>query len=315
MPWNKTLSRAVAAAVLTLTLTSASYSRSQTGSIIYSVSIDTSPLINHPAAPFSLSFQLNDGSGTGDLNNKAVVSSFQFGGGGAAGASTVIGDVSGDLSSAVVLNDSSFINFFAQPFAPGTRLNFVVLLTTNLDSGETPDQFSFSILDRTGAEIPTHGGEFFDTLGTVDINTTSPPLQVFEGDNTRAPKAGGNPLNFSSPIAQLVIPMITNASATPSALWPPNHKMMDVVVNYETNFGLVTCTLGVMSNEKTNGSGDGNTPLDWEVVDDHRVRLRAERAGNSAERIYKIGITCTDVAGNSASKSVIVSVPQDRSKK
>src|SRR5918912_3642632 len=100
MLWNQTLPRIVAAAILTLVLTSASYSRSQNGSIIYSVSIDTSSLINHPAGPFSLSFQLNDGSGTGDLNNKAVISNFQFGGGGAAGTPTVIGDASGDLSSA-----------------------------------------------------------------------------------------------------------------------------------------------------------------------------------------------------------------------
>ena len=45
------------------------------------VTLDTSVLIGSQAGPFFIGFQLADGSLTGDGNNAAVVSNFQFGGG------------------------------------------------------------------------------------------------------------------------------------------------------------------------------------------------------------------------------------------
>ena len=44
---------------------------------------------------------------------------------------------------------------------------------------------------------------------------------------------------------------------------------------------------------------DGNTAPDWEIVDSHHVRLRAERSGRGNGRVYTITITCTDGSGNS----------------
>src|SRR5205807_242750 len=99
-------------------------------------------------------------------------------------------------------------------------------------------------------------------------------------------------------------------------LWPPNHKMVDVTVNYgasdQCTPGAVTCTLSVSSNEPVNGTGDGDTAPDWEIVDAHRVRLRAERAGTGNGRVYTIYITCTNSAGNSSTKAVAVSVPKSQ---
>jgi uncharacterized repeat protein (TIGR01451 family) len=109
-------------------------------------------------------------------------------------------------------------------------------------------------------------------------------------------------------------PKVTNASVTPSQLWPPNHKMTNVAVNYtiEDNCGPVTVTLSVTSNEPINGTGDGDTAPDWIIVDDHRVQLRAERAGTGTSRVYTITITATDCAGHSGSTNVTVTVPHDR---
>jgi hypothetical protein len=52
-------------------------------------------------------------------------------------------------------------------------------------------------------------------------------------------------------------------------------------VNYTVNdnCGMPACVLSVTSNEPINGTGDGDTAPDWEIVDAHHVRLRAERAG------------------------------------
>ena len=46
---------------------------------VFNISLDTSPLIGHPAGPFSLYFQLNDGAAIGDGSNSAILSDFNFG--------------------------------------------------------------------------------------------------------------------------------------------------------------------------------------------------------------------------------------------
>jgi hypothetical protein len=102
---------------------------------------------------------------------------------------------------------------------------------------------------------------------------------------------------------------IGGASADPASLWPPNHKLQNVTVDYTATDSCgtaapVTCSLSVASNE--------GSSLDWQVVDDHHVLLRAERAGNGNGRIYTVTITCTDTAGSSASSAVTVTVAHDQ---
>src|SRR2546427_13289286 len=85
----------------------------------YDISMNTSPLIGHAAAPFSLAFQFTDGSGAGDANNSIVLSNFLFGiGGSAVGSPTLFGDATGSLASGITLTDSSFFNAFTQQFTP-----------------------------------------------------------------------------------------------------------------------------------------------------------------------------------------------------
>lgn len=106
-------------------------------------------------------------------------------------------------------------------------------------------------------------------------------------------------------------PVISRAAASPSALWPPNHKMVDVTVGYDVEDDsdpAPACALSVTSNEPVNGVGDGDTSPDWEVVDTHRVRLRSERTGKGAGRVYTVTITCGDAAGAVSRARVLVQV-------
>src|SRR6185436_14623699 len=104
-------------------------------------------------------------------------------------------------------------------------------------------------------------------------------------------------------------PTIANVTASPASLWPPNHTMRDVTINYTaTDCGAFTTSLSVTSNEPINGTGDGDTAPDWEIIDNHHVKLRAERAGNGNGRIYTITITATDACGNTSSNTATVIV-------
>jgi uncharacterized repeat protein (TIGR01451 family) len=114
-------------------------------------------------------------------------------------------------------------------------------------------------------------------------------------------------------------PLVTNATADPSLLWPPNHRMVNVTVSYNVTDNCAlppdSCTLSVTSNEPVLGHGSGHTSEDWVVLDDHHVLLRAERSGNGNGRIYTITITCVDSGGNSSSEQVEVTVPHDRGRR
>ena len=112
-------------------------------------------------------------------------------------------------------------------------------------------------------------------------------------------------------------PTIANVSVNPSVVWPPNHEMIDVTVNYDVSddFSLpeaIVSSLEVSSNEPVNTTSDGNTEPDIEIVDAHHVRLRAERSGNGAGRVYTITITCTDSAQNAAKMTTTVTVPRNQ---
>lgn len=142
------------------------------------------------------------------------------------------------------------------------------------------------------------------------INTTASVTS-----DTLDPAPGNNNAIVSVAVTNAA-PTITGLSSSVTTLWPANHKLMDVHLNYAAtdSCGPVTITVSVSSNEAVNGPGDGNTGTDWEVVGDHLVRLRAERAGGGAGRVYTVTVVATDAAGQTTQSSVEVRVPKNGGK-
>lgn len=112
-------------------------------------------------------------------------------------------------------------------------------------------------------------------------------------------------------------PTISVLAASPSVLWPPNHKMRPVAVSAKASDACdaapPTCQLtAVASNEPVNGPGDGNTVPDWLITGALTANLRAERAGNGTGRVYTLTVTCSDAAGNLATGTALVTVPHSQ---
>ena len=107
-----------------------------------------------------------------------------------------------------------------------------------------------------------------------------------------------------------------NAIVTPSVLWSPNHKYVEVKINVTAsdicdpspNITFVSIT----SNEPDNGLGDGNTANDIIIINDFTFKLRAERSGKGSGRIYTITYKATDASGNYVIASVTVEVPHNQ---
>jgi hypothetical protein len=130
----------------------------------------------------------------------------------------------------------------------------------------------------------------------------------FENDGC---DCNGEPVTFTITVGDEIAPEITGLSATPQVLFPPNHKMRDVYLEYnisDLSASTVEVEVAISSNEPENGTGDGDTSPDWEIVDSKHVRLRAERAGKGDGRIYTVTITATDECGNTSTESVHVVV-------
>jgi hypothetical protein len=140
-----------------------------------------------------------------------------------------------------------------------------------------------------------------------------------QGVYTVGVRAVDNAGNVSA-VATRVVRIDTNAPAvsglavTPNVLTTPNHKMVDISVSYlaSDNSGAAVCTLGVTSNEPVNGTGDGDSAPDWEVVSANLVRLRAERASTGSGRVYTVAVTCADAAGHTTTRTADVNVPRGK---
>lgn len=100
-------------------------------------------------------------------------------------------------------------------------------------------------------------------------------------------------------------------AVTPVALWPPDHRMVDidVLVTATDNCGSPAVELiAVESNEDADNDIQGaaiGTP-------DNQFKLRAERMGAGDGRLYSATYRAVDSSGNSATATAFISVPHDQ---
>ncbi|MGD8376036.1 MAG: glycoside hydrolase, partial [Acidobacteriota bacterium] len=108
-------------------------------------------------------------------------------------------------------------------------------------------------------------------------------------------------------VRDTVVPSLAVA-VDPPELWPPNHRMVEVVVAITASdecdpaptFRLVSVTSS--EPDDSPGPGDGETEEDVAGVElgspDEAVGLRAERFGDGPGRTYELRYEAMDAAGN-----------------
>jgi hypothetical protein len=237
------------------------------------------------------------------------------------------------------------------------QLAFDMTMDNWLDYGGLSDsqaQLNFSVASDTDYDISgsyttdaNQGGDFdvyLKDLGTggSSLTGTLPPgdyeFWVFARSSTTGtyvwspthplygPVPGGADQGTGSVhlglTAQVdVTPPDISVTVNPDTLWPPNHKMVDIVatvtVSDVCDAAPTVVLTSVTSDEPDDaeGNGDGKTVDDIQGADigteDYEFQLRAERAGEGDGRVYIITYTATDASGNSASASATVVVPHD----
>ncbi len=228
---------------------------------------------------------------------------------------------------------------FPDPVLTGSNLTYVLRLTNHRPTAATnvvladalPPETSFvscssdagGVCGGSGTaqmvSFPTLAGG--DTATVTLVAEVSCPVpdgtEISSSATVSADTPDSNPSNNGATVSVVASnppPVIGPVSVDRTVLWPPNHEMVDVAVDYTVtdNCGPVACSLAVSSNEPLNGQGDGNTSTDWTVIDAHHLRVRAERAGKGNGRIYGIGITCTDSSNASSAAHATVTVPKSQ---
>jgi len=156
----------------------------------------------------------------------------------------------------------------------------------------------------TGATKGSGNGSASGKIFNKGITTVTYTLN---GDATKT-------CSFTVTVQDKELPVIDNVSVSDATLWPADHKLKDVTVNYSAsdNCGVANTQLSVSSNEPVQSNENGDQSPDWQITDAHHVKLRAERLDAGAGRIYTITITTTDVSGNVNNATVTVNVPKTK---
>lgn len=167
--------------------------------------------------------------------------------------------------------------------------------------------YTVSAIDGVDGSVP---------VSCTPVSGSTFPLGVTAVECT-ASDASGNMAtgSFTVTVRDTTAPIIISIAATPDTLWPPNHKMVDILVK-AVAFDVVDDSpvvqiVSVTSSQPVNGTGDGDAAPDWEITGPMTVQLRSERAGND-DRTYTIYVEATDASGNTSTRSVTVKVTQSR---
>ncbi len=154
----------------------------------------------------------------------------------------------------------------------------------------------------TGAGDGSVSGKLFNTGATTVTYTLS----------TDATKS----CSFKVTVQDNQLPVIEHLSVSQSTLWPPDHKLKNITVGYcvHDNCGIANTRISVSSTDPVQSGERDDLSPDWEILDAHHIRLRAEKLRNGNERKYFIKVITTDLSGNQNSATVTVTVPKSMGK-
>jgi hypothetical protein len=240
----------------------------------------------------------------------------EFGGGialDAAGDAYVVGlTTSGDFPTVDPIQAtkaSSFDAFVTKLSADGSALVYSTYFG-DPDPSHLLDEFA------TGIAVDGAGSAY--VVGSV----SEVPGPDLPGGGRTAPNGGVDAFVFKVQGAapQNQPPDCGAAAASPSSLWPPNHRLIPIAVTGVTDpdGDPVSVTVTAIAQDEPTmeaGTGTGHFCPDAVGLGTASPLVRAERAGTPAlpgnGRVYHIAFTATDPAGASCQGVATVCVPHD----
>ncbi|MES1197771.1 MAG: HYR domain-containing protein [Chitinophagaceae bacterium] len=140
--------------------------------------------------------------------------------------------------------------------------------------------------------------------GTITYSPASGSFFRLGSHSIIATTSSGQKCYFTITVTDNEPPVVSELNLSLKKLWPASNKMKKVAVYYtaKDNGQDVNSVLTVSSNAQD------STTRDWEIIDNHLIRLKASRLPNGEVRIYTITVTSTDDAGNITRRTTSIAV-------
>jgi len=188
----------------------------------------------------------------------------------------------------------------------GTR----VTLNGSKSSDPDGDALSFVWKDEAGNEV-----------GKTAVVQLTPAMGTHAFTLTVTDPGGLSAMATTHVTVRDTAPPALRVTLSPDALWPPNHKLVQITATVETSDSCdanpAVALVSITSSEQDNGLGDGDEPNDIQAVNGGPIAfgtnvstflLRAERSGMGTGRIYTVTYMVRDASGNETLASAQVSV-------
>lgn len=205
--------------------------------------------------------------------------------------------------------------------APETVLNGKPPALTTANTA----QFTFSGSDNgsgvSGFLCSLDGAELTPCTSPASFSGLADGVHTFQVRTVdKALNQDLSPASYSWTIDRTPPTMV--CSVTPKEIWPPNHKLVTVTASVEvkdaTSGAAGFKLLSVTSNEPDSGTEKEDVAQDIQGFSygtpDISGQLRAERSPKGNGRIYTLTYQGVDVAGNTATCAVTVTVPKSQGK-
>jgi hypothetical protein len=197
-------------------------------------------------------------------------------------------------------------------FLIGTTLLVILQFNSNAQSCLTCPENIVAKADsgKGGTYVSFPAAKVSADCGAVTYMPASGTFFQVGSSSVIVTTASGQRCSFTVTVTDNEPPMLSPIALSSKRLWPANGRIRDVTVRYLTsdNANETTCAVTVSSNDSTaNGQ-------DFQVVDNHLVRLKASRLSNGRARVYMITVTCTDAAGNTTKRTTGIAVAKNISK-
>jgi VCBS repeat protein len=179
--------------------------------------------------------------------------------------------------------------------------------------GTRDDIVSFAWFEDFGLSTQRALGTGVTLAVTLPLGTHVITLQVTD----RAGATAGD--TVEADVIDTTPPVIALA-ATPTLLWPPNHRMVnvratvtatDVCGASTVSLASITCSEADDAPWLRDGSTTGDIAGAQMGTADFAFQLRAERDAGGVGRVYRVTYTAVDASGNASSATSMVLVPHD----
>ena len=192
----------------------------------------------------------------------------------------------------------------ASPSDITTPNGAMVPVTVQVDATDNVD----AVPSCTIAGIASPGsaaGDFEFTAGTLSALVRAVAGRTYTLSVACSDAAGNTSPAATASVAvadDTTAPVIGLLVATPSRIWPPNGRMVDVQLTVGATDDVDPSPSCTLTGVRGMNTGDA------EITGPLSARVRAKKNNDGSDRTYFLVVTCTDDAGNSAQRSVTVTV-------